>query len=273
MQGRYGDHSLEVWVADDIVSSISLTHAALSNDVLINPANKTLSGTACPYFPVGGPLPKGELGRHSNWGGLEAGEGMRYPTQCVDGRVHMEGGAELKQLLLCHDGCKVGGAVVTRAVGGLSAGAGGCSYKYVIHTVPPLASNAFSKTLSCLSQADIDSSLTSCYLSSLNLASTLSDADVGLGAGGDGSVGVGGGVRTIASPLLGAGTAGLSTQRCGAALREALLQHPSLHPSQHSLHSHHSHGFSTGMTLRLVVQREEDAELVSEVLFGKPEER
>jgi O-acetyl-ADP-ribose deacetylase (regulator of RNase III) len=63
---------------------------------------------------------------------------MRYPAQCVDGRVHMEGGSEFKRLLSDRT-CPVGDAVVTRAVGNLSA----CGYKYIIHTVPPLASDAF----------------------------------------------------------------------------------------------------------------------------------
>ncbi|KAJ1420038.1 hypothetical protein B484DRAFT_453238 [Ochromonadaceae sp. CCMP2298] len=225
---------VEVWVASDIVSNISSTHPALSNDVLVNPANKLLSGTAYPYFPVGGPLPKGELGRHSVWGGMDAGDAMCYPAQCVDGRVHMEGGSELKQLLRDRT-CPVGEAVVTRAVGDLSA----CGYKYIIHTVPPLASDAF-QTPMPNPMPNIDSLLTSCYLSSLALACTLD-------------------IHTLASPLIGAGTAGFSTQRCAAALREA-LHPPRLEPTN-----------PNPITLRLVLQRTEDAELVSELLFGKEE--
>ena len=59
--------------------------------VLINPANESLLGTARPYFPRGGPLPPRAppgLTTSSRWGGMDAGPGMLYPAQAVDGLVH-----------------------------------------------------------------------------------------------------------------------------------------------------------------------------------------
>jgi hypothetical protein len=52
-------------------------------DALVVPANEFLCGTALPYFPVGGPVPRPPpLGLGStSWGGMEAGQGMLYSTQ------------------------------------------------------------------------------------------------------------------------------------------------------------------------------------------------
>lgn len=92
---------LELWISEDIVSSIvnSEHPSVLYNDVLLNPANPKLCGTKLPYFPKGGPIPESYDSNHSNWGGMEAGSGMVYPTQAIDGRVHLEGGDTLRQLL------------------------------------------------------------------------------------------------------------------------------------------------------------------------------
>ena len=58
---------------------------------LINPANRSLSGTALPYFPRGGPVPRPPPPGLSNslqgWGGMEAGPNMLYPSQVCDGVV------------------------------------------------------------------------------------------------------------------------------------------------------------------------------------------
>ena len=92
---------------------------------LLNPANPSLAGTSRPYFPRGGPIPPppppGLEKSSSGWGGLDAGEGMLYPAQVVDGLVHAHAGSKLKQALAVPtanaDGvrCGVGAAFITPA--------------------------------------------------------------------------------------------------------------------------------------------------------------
>ena len=70
---------------------------------LLNPANPSLAGTARPYFPRGGPLPPpppaGLETSSRGWGGIDAGEGMLYPAQVVDGLVHAHAGGRLRTAL------------------------------------------------------------------------------------------------------------------------------------------------------------------------------
>ena len=58
--------------------------------VLVNPANETLCGTRAPYCPQGGPIPLEPTEgwqAASRWCGMEAGDGMLYPTQvCLENR-------------------------------------------------------------------------------------------------------------------------------------------------------------------------------------------
>lgn len=121
-----------------------------SCDCIITPANEQLIGTQLSYFPTGGPCPEPPpKGVSNSWGGMEAGSGMLYPTQCVDGRVHAEGGAELRaacvalpvQELPSRDfrsgvRCPVGSAALTPATGRLTE-----SYRFVLHTVAPFRSD------------------------------------------------------------------------------------------------------------------------------------
>jgi len=66
-------------------------------DVLLNPGNADLVGTELPYFPM--PI-KPPAGLHTSlWGGMEAGENMFYPTQCIDGQVWMACGSKLSSEL------------------------------------------------------------------------------------------------------------------------------------------------------------------------------
>ena len=119
---------------------------------LINPANQPLSGTALAYFPRGGPVPRpppaGLSASTSGWGGMDAGSGMLYPAQSVDGVVHTYGGNELREMLqaIASDGvdaagqpvrCAVGRAVVTPSAGSLRDG-----FDRIAHTVPPFWSDA-----------------------------------------------------------------------------------------------------------------------------------
>ena len=103
---------------------------------LINPANPQLAGTALAYFPVGGPCPPPPppgTGSSAGWGGMEAGEGMLYPSQVVDGVVSTLGGAALRHALAAGgSACAVGEAVVTPAVGRLTD-----SFDVIAHTPPP----------------------------------------------------------------------------------------------------------------------------------------
>jgi len=92
---------------------------------LLNPANPSLAGASRPYFPRGGPLPPppphGLEHSSSGWGGLDAGSGMLYPAQVVDGLVHASAGPKLKAALAkapeddAGVRCKVGAAFATPA--------------------------------------------------------------------------------------------------------------------------------------------------------------
>ena len=102
-------------------------HSAFNTAIrgLLNPANPSLSGTSRPYFPRGGPLPPppppGLEHSSRGWGGLDAGPGMLYPAQVVDGLVHAGAGSKLRAALEqapADDAgvrCKVGAAFATPA--------------------------------------------------------------------------------------------------------------------------------------------------------------
>ena len=132
--------------------------------VLVNPCNSGLTGCRLfPYFPKGGPVPPHKvdspthrdwqpLGYVTQWGGMEVGTGMLYPTSVVDGLVHTYGGSKLQTELYWlrqkhwwtrywwHDRtkdvvepCPIGHAVITSAGNGLLAH----QYDYIVHTAPP----------------------------------------------------------------------------------------------------------------------------------------
>jgi O-acetyl-ADP-ribose deacetylase (regulator of RNase III) len=146
---------------------------------LINPCNQTLSGTALPYFPIGGPLPvlpDTVFSNSNSWGGMEAGSSMLYPAQAVDGVVHMEGGSGLKNEIhkipnivldtkvgifedeassVINIKVEVGNAVHTIATERLNTVHG---YRYIIHTPPPFFNGKNSSEL-----------LVKCYVSSIEL--------------------------------------------------------------------------------------------------------
>ena len=166
---------------------------------LINPANEALIGTSRPYFPRGGPVPAAppsSLSRSSiGWGGMEAGEGMVYPAQAVDGLVHQYGGHALRAALGRapviearpngeHVRCAVGEAVLTPSPPSLP-------FDVIAHTPPPF----WPSTPDDAQLALHDAQLTSCFVSALH-ATSRAAADAGKT------------LLLLASPIIGAGARG-----------------------------------------------------------------
>jgi O-acetyl-ADP-ribose deacetylase (regulator of RNase III) len=188
-----GGRALEIWTTTCIVTNFGKT-AKTACSVLVNPSNPELSGVKnFPYFPRGGPVPKGKpstmhtdwqpLAYVSNWGGMEVGNGMLYPISVVDGFVHQLGGWKLeaecawKRMTASGEACPIGTAVQT------SAGGDRLSEEYdsIIHTTPPFF----------LHDKDPETKLRSCYESALGIAFRRSD-----------------GPLRVALPLLGSGARG-----------------------------------------------------------------
>ncbi|CAE7573525.1 unnamed protein product [Symbiodinium necroappetens] len=172
---QLGSLQLQLHMTDDIVESPPRGFC----DVLINPANEALVGTRLPYFPMQVEPPP-EL-QNSRWCGMEAGSGMFYAQQVVDGRVHAVGGSELKEACLqlgeVSPGirCPTGQAVMTPALGGLRP-----FFSHIVHAVPPFYSSE-----------NWEKCLQSCWEASLELSWSVADNAV------------------VASPLLGAGARGV----------------------------------------------------------------
>ena len=141
-----GRTAIEIWKTTCIVLNFGKTTAAQCS-VMVNPANPQLSGVSkFPYFPKGGPVPKQQptqyehhiMGKVTNWGGMDVGDGMLFPVSVVDGMVHTYGGWHLKMALKWHqlsgkDACPIGTAVRTTAGKDKLREA----YDSIIHTVPP----------------------------------------------------------------------------------------------------------------------------------------
>jgi O-acetyl-ADP-ribose deacetylase (regulator of RNase III) len=185
---------IELWSVRDIL--INLPDTYVGNDTLINSGNPKLSGARLPYFPKGGPVPEWEVGLTSIWGGMEAGPGMLYPSQSVDGRVHTEGGAAMKAALqrFYVNGCQVGQAVYTPATEQL------CSkyhLRHVIHTVPPLSCTVTDRSV-------LPTRLITSYRSALDLFMQSPD------------------MRIAAMPLIGSGAAGFSHSEAAHCLLAAI---------------------------------------------------
>jgi len=215
---------------------------------LINPCNQTLSGTALPYFPIGGPLPvinDDKLSNSNSWGGMSAGSNMNYPAQAVDGIVHMEGGRALvnelkkipiipmqqekeKEIITTTSSNKkvhIGSAVHTLATGRLKTAHG---YNYIIHTPPPFYNDENSQN-----------KLMKCYLSSIKLCLDLN-------------------IDVLCSPLLGGGTAGFPKDIAFQAFLNAM-----------KVLTAESNDFITKnliIELRLTIQSMEDAKMMSSLV-------
>jgi O-acetyl-ADP-ribose deacetylase (regulator of RNase III) len=263
---------IEIWTIENIFPSTTkydakVISSKIYSDAIINPANSKLIGASLPYFPRGGPVPLGEVGSHSVWGGMEAGPNMVYPTQSIDGRIHAECGAILKKTLgdLYPRGCPVGRSVLTPAFGNMVSK---YRYKYIIHTVPPLYNvNYYPAPDSPMSNHDL---LVSCYLTGLDIARAATD------------------IFTIITPVLGSGTAGFGFLPASAALRDALhMRHklesfmPCNGDSSTGIDSASctvrtyrrvAPGGGNERVLRIMARTEQDAGTIQKVLFPQFEE-
>ena len=200
-------------------------------NVLFNPCNPSLAGTALAYFPRGGPLPKAappNLSHANSWGGMDTGPDLLYPAETVDGRVSLEGGkalrAELAAIVKATRGeVAVGNAVETPATERLGSVYG---YHFIVHTPPPFANHPNGHAL-----------LTKCYVSAIRLAADTM------------------GATDIATPLLGSGTCGFAIEtafrRFVQALKCCLLIEGAAH---------------TVEVLRLVLPSQDDAKVYGERL-------
>jgi len=160
---------------------------------LLNPANEFLCGARLPYFPMNeeglnNPAVEipGGLG-HTTWGGMEAGPGMFYRAQVVDGEVHRLGGEALRAQLsivpVMADGkrIRIGSNVVTNAAGKLID-----HFDYVVHTAPPMYTARQELAQPARSWSD---GLSACYQNGIESA-------------------IESGVQVLFTPLLGAGARG-----------------------------------------------------------------
>jgi len=209
---------VEIWHVQDVVSKAPRGNflragAARTNQessaycehlrVLVNPANEFLQGTKCAYFPRGGPLPVGEQGMTSVWGGMEAGPNMLYLTQVIDGRVHQEGGQELKNILQAkmkdEKFIPLGTAIHTSAPGTL--GKRGLGFDAIVHVAVPFVNEEGAQDL-----------LKSAFCSGINTALELS-AKTSISN-----------LMTIDLPLLGSGARGFSIQESVEAVSTALRE-------------------------------------------------
>jgi Macro domain len=177
--------------------------------ILINPCNPDLTGCSrFPYFPKGGPVPKQRvestthrdwqpLGYVTQWGGMEVGHGMLYPSSVIDGLVHTYGGSALQRELVylrqqsyilrqCgvvrwwsntttpqqqlphpHDviaPCPIGHAVITSAGNDVVAQ----HYQQIVHTTPPFYNN-YHETDTGTTRDPVEVLLSNCYRTALHM--------------------------------------------------------------------------------------------------------
>lgn len=229
---NYPINVVEIWVAVDIISKAE-TSSAEDVHVLINPANRSLTGTQLPYFPVGGPVPLLEQTFTNQWGGMDVGSELKYTIQAVDGRVHMESGVELRQQLrdIHSNDYSFGGVVITAATESFRVKT---NYDFIFHAAVPLSKD----TTSPLQEKKKE--LVSCYINSFTMVNTLQSRPKSN--------------IIVTSPLLGTGTAGFSVEEGSTALKEAISAYKAGH-----------NGVAGTFSFRLVVQQQSIAEYVSTV--------
>lgn len=237
--------SIEVWETTCVVTNMNTrgktgSSGSESDDtedkgsqdpfsVLINPGNPSLSGVSkFSYFPVGGPEPPPSftigkdshpiMGYVTQWGGMEVGNGMSFASNTVDGIVHQYGGKELKrecEAVLSSTWIgesrtiEEGNAISTPVVGPKLKAASG--YDILVHTVPPFVDQDYRSEDKVKTESDDndddrqgigehnDFLLAECYRNSLKTAALVSPSNSG--------------VLKVASPLLGAGCRGFTTER------------------------------------------------------------
>ena len=205
-----------------ITATLSNDASSMAMRVLVNPANEALIGTSRPYFPRGGPVPARpppELGTSSTgWGGMDAGSGMLYPAQTVDGIVHQYGGRALRSALAKfpalleradgdHIRCHIGDAVLTASPASLP-------YDVIAHTPPPFWPTSLDES----SLGEHAAQVAACFHSALDVSrSAAAAADKML---------------LLTTPLIGAGARGapaaaaasILVRACAMAQREAVAE-------------------------------------------------
>jgi len=244
---RHGRRAAQVWLTKDVVTS---PPGGFCN-VLVNPGNEKLVGTRLPYFPRGGPVPEDPVdtrarterdwlppGFVTQWGGMEVGAKLVYPIQTVDGMVSMLGGWGLRRACQALPEqapggirCPVGEAVVTPATGRL-----GEYFRHIVHTVPPF----YDAGDDGLPSPGWTAALERCWERSLDLAARQPVPS--------------GEEPSIAAPLLGAGARGAPPEHAVALAARAVIAW-----LQSTRDTH-------GAELRLVVQRESEAEALNNAL-------
>ena len=290
--GGVRGRAIDVVIGDVLNAWPLATHARDGHlRALINPANVALCGTSLPYFPRGGPVPrpppKALRASSSGWGGLDAGSGMLYPAQCVDGQVHAQGGSALRKALDAAAGpstmltdaagqpvrCNEGNAVVT------ATGHGRLPFDLIAHAVPPFWPTPTS-TDGVADDGEWARLLGSCYASSLR---ALRSAAKGRGA--TAAPGAAPSSLLIATPLLGAGARGAPVRAAARVAARALTaclldgedevgevgevgeRTAETHSEIHSeMHADHSSGF--GMRIRVVAHDKRAFEEVCEALIS-----
>ena len=291
--GGVRGRAIDVVIGDVLNAWPLATHARDGHlRALINPANVALCGTSLPYFPRGGPVPrpppKALRASSSGWGGLDAGSGMLYPAQCVDGQVHAQGGSALRKALDAAAGpstmltdaagqpvrCNEGNAVVT------ATGHGRLPFDLIAHAVPPFWPTPTS-TDGVADDGEWARLLGSCYASSLRALRFAAE-----GRGATAAPGAAPSSLLIATPLLGAGARGAPVRAAARVAARALTAclldgedevdevgevgertaetHSETHSEIHSeMHADHSIGF--GMRLRVETHSEIHSEMHSEM--------
>lgn len=173
---------------------------------------------------------------------------MRYPAQTVDGRVHMEGGNEIREALLraCPAGSlSTGESVITPATRRLQTD---CGYNFIIHTVPPLAGDRHN---SCSSQQLMTGAnklqlLLSCYASTLAIIHSTP------------------GINYAALPLVGAGTAGFSVGEVSDCIKHALSMAHTDTTTVAAAKEEHGTAPDSNKTIRVVAKTLNNAEQIIE---------
>lgn len=146
---------------------------------------------------------------------MDAGSGMLYPAQVVDGLVHQHGGSALRDALRSaapileerpngdHLRCRIGDAVLTAAPQTLP-------FDVIAHTPPPfyhLQENKHAAAKLCVANR-WESQLVSCYVSGVRVAAEAAEQ-------------AGKSTLALATPLLGAGARGAPTQQAARLLVRA----------------------------------------------------
>ena len=191
---------------------------------------------------------------------------MLYPAQAVDGLVHLQGGAPLREALIAaapvleerkhgeHLRCQVGQAVLTSGpAGACSSGPSGLPFDAIVHTVPPFWPRGADQR-DPEARSEWERALLGCYAESFRAA--LSFYSSHRKTVGDSSNSAATGLA-IATPVLGTGARGAPFAPAAQVLAAAAVEHFSAENSATDV---------AATTLRVVVH---DASLNSELTAVK----